>query len=1069
MKSNSENRKNKNSLHLAFDVGHKSIGWAVLGATRNADEVNILGCGSVIFRADDCLANKRRDYRRQRRHIRSTRQRIERLKNLFEFLDILSREQLDAKGNSSPWKQAAQVVCGGDTLPWEELWNVLRWYAHNRGYDGNRRWSRQGDANPEDEKVKKADALMENYGTKSMAETICAVSGINPLGRKSSSAVEPAHRFKSQNAAFNRDIVRCEVRCLLETHLEHGQLDGLDDALIRCLIGNDQNDSDAWKTISVPGLKLPKRYVGSLLFGQLIPRFDNRIISVCPISGQKVPTRHCREFLEYRWAMQLANVRVASNGERQLRPLSKDERTCVHESMLKKGFLTKGEFKKKVREATNCERDNLETMLLHPDAEKALILDPVYKFAQNKDLKSLFPALPERIQRLALNRWRRGKQQSLADILDEAKKHGLDISAFESALENLLANPLKSRGKKKTSPPSRESVLNKSHSWNRDAPGRCPYARKIMAQATKEVMAGRHPLEKGGCLFVTDKMRHAQLNRPLPEQTNNHLIRHRLFILGRLLEDIVAEFAGGDKFRVARVTIEVNRDLREMSGKSAKTIGGELRLRQSDFKKAVQKIREEGQSENAGLIRKVRVAQDLDWSCPFTGKKFDVLDLVHGRVEREHIIPRSLRPTDALDALVMTFSAVNQMKGQRTAMQFINEEGAKTVQGAPNLMLFTPTQYREFVKKLESFKGHDDDKKRKERRKKWLLLPVYEEREFTPRDLTQTSQLVRLGAQVIQRHFQDCERPPRVISLPGSVTGAVRKSWNVLGCLARANPKISHQGIEGRTKTKTEIRGITQLHHALDACVLGLASHFIPNNGRVWELIVKRKLLPAEQAELVRLGVFDRDAEGQCRLRDLDKQLKEQIGNRLAERRVVQHLPARMDGLRVEENTWRVLGIENGEATLRQRIREQNGNLPPFKPPKKEKIGKLLGPQGNGKLAALKGALVIPDNFGIALDPQPKIIPFHKVWPRLNEIKENNEGKWPRVLRNGMLIRVRKGRYTGVWRVISTKNNANGINISIGAPDAMKPDKGNVLLRSVFPEMEILDCKLTGIACPTTS
>ena len=449
MDSNLKKQKNIDSLHLAFDVGHKSIGWAVLDAIREADRVNVLGCGSVIFRADDCLANKRRDYRRQRRHIRSTRQRIERLKNLFEFLGILSREKLDAKGNSSPWKQAAQVLCGGDTLSWKEIWNILRWYAHNRGYDGNRRWSRQGDENTENEKVKNANALMEKYGTKSMAETICAVSDIDPLGLKSSSAVEPVHRFKSQNAAFSRDIVRCEVRRLLEMH--RGQLDGLDTDFIRCLIGNDPSDSDAWRTISVPGLQLPKRYVGSLLFGQLIPRFDNRIISVCPISGQKVPTRHCREFLEFRWAMQLANVRVASTGERQLRPLSKDERTCVHESMLKKGFLTKGEFKKKVREATDCERDNLETMLLHPDAEKALILDPVYKFAQKGDLKTLFPTLPERIQRLALNRWRRGKQQTLADILHEARKHGADTNAFESALEKLFASPPKSRRKSKIS------------------------------------------------------------------------------------------------------------------------------------------------------------------------------------------------------------------------------------------------------------------------------------------------------------------------------------------------------------------------------------------------------------------------------------------------------------------------------------------------------------------------------------------------------------------------------------------------------------------------------------------
>ena len=46
--------------------------------------------------------------------------------------------------------------------------------------------------------------------------------------------------------------------------------------------------------------------------------------------------------------------------------------------------------------------------------------------------------------------------------------------------------------------------------------------------------------------------------------------------------------------------------------------------------------------------------------------------------------------------------------------------------------------------------------------------------------------------------------------------------------LELANPQVLDEN--GQVKTKTEIRDITHLHHALDACVLGLASHFIPNN-----------------------------------------------------------------------------------------------------------------------------------------------------------------------------------------------------------------------------------------------
>src|SRR5205807_2073350 len=96
-----------------------------------------------------------------------------------------------------------------------------------------------------------------------------------------------------------------------------------------------------------------------------------------------------------------------------------------------------------------------------------------------------------------------------------------------------------------------------------------------------------------------------------------------------------------------------------------------------------------------------------------------------------------------------------------------------------------------------------------------------------------------------------------------------------------------------------------------------------------------------------------------------------------------------------------------------------------------EKSVKLLGLSpngGNGKLKKNKGVLVIPDNFGVALDPQPAIIPFHKVWTRLQEIKTANSGKWPRVLRNGQIISVSGGKnFQGTWRVFSAKNNAGGL------------------------------------------
>jgi len=337
-------------------------------------------------------------------------------------------------------------------------------------------------------------------------------------------------------------------------------------------------------------------------------------------------------------------------------------------------------------------------------------------------------------------------------------------------------------------------------------------------------------------------------------------------------------------------------------------------------------------------------------------------------------------------------------------------------------------------------------------------------KEFTPRDLTQTSQLVRLGAQTLKRGFSGEKEQPTIVSTPGSVTGAVRKGLNLLGCLSEACPQVLDGNSEVRTKT--DIRDITHLHHALDACVLGLSSHFIPNNGAIWELIVKRNLndFEKEQLRTSTHGIFNYTAEG-FRVTDLSAALKDQIRRQLAEKRVVQHLPKRMSGFRAEQNTWRVRESKDGEVVLEQRIRQPDGKRPPKQAV--ERTSKLIGLEA-GKLESLKGALVVGENFGVALDPEPRIIPFHKVWSRLEERKKANGGRMPRVLRNGQLIRVSQGRYQGVWRVFSVKAS---LTLDLGMPDVVRlENKGDrqrreVQLKTLLKDgMTILNTPLTGVA-----
>jgi hypothetical protein len=1056
---------NSSPLEIAFDIGHSSIGWAVLGTNETDPLPKIYGCGTVIFEKDSALACQRRLHRQQRRHVRATRQRMERMEKLLAHLGVMPAEELNARhcagtGHPTPWLLAARVLAsnGECSLTWPELWDVLRWYAHNRGYAP---MGREEETDAEDtEKVENAKAAMAQFGKATMAETICAWFGQDPLAAR----IATTENYKAKGCAFERVIVADEVARILAAH--RGKLAGMTDALGTALI------SDA-RAILVPTIKLPKRYKGGMLFGRLAMRYDNRIIGRCPISGGKLPLKHCPEFLRYRFALLLANIRVAGPADAELRTLSAVERRTLLERAQVQGYFTPAKFRDAVRELTRSARDNLDQMFMDATAAENLIFDPALKFAlSNERLSALWPHLSATLQKHTLNRWRRGRRTTIAELRTQAAALGHNLASFDAALDRLCTQST-GRGKKKTEPPTREQVLGTRLEVAK-LKGRAPFARSLLQKAFEEALAGRHPREEGGCLFETPALRRVWETRALDQQTNNHLVRHRLMLLGRLLRDLIADpaYGAGQPARVARVTIEVNRDLREMAGLTAQDIAKEMNERLRSHQKVSRRFEAElppGTKFSGSLIRKGRIADDLGWTCPYTGVEFEPVDLVTKRVDLDHIVPRSQRASDSLDSLVVTFSAINKWKGARTAWQFINDEGGKPVPDAPNLSLVTPVRFRAFVEQLDT-KGHPDDSRRKKRRKELLLLPRYEEKAggFTPGQLTQTSQLARLGAQVVRSPFDTLPQQPDIVALPGTVTAAVRRGWSLLGCLTDAAPGILEPN--GTLKSKTDIRAITHLHHALDACVLALTACLIPNRGDVWRLLTERRLNDAQKTQLAALGLFDFDAEGRFSLRDLPRELLQQIRSRLAERRVVQHVPADMSGMRVEENTRGIVKRKNGRVFLQQRKRDADGKRVVNETDEPE--GKLLGLHP-GKLSAANGVRVISDNFGVAilddatLPPAERfvIIPWHKVWHRLEELKQRNEGKRPIIWRNGQVIILPKSTRSGRWRIFSIKNNVSGMALDLGATDAIRPNWINVLLKSLLRDGATLErTKLLGSA-----
>lgn len=1088
-------------LILSFDIGYASIGWCVLSSEAKQNP-EFLGTGAVTFPSDDCLASTRRNLRRTRRHIRSTRQRIERMKKWLTHRGILSRADLDKPGHPAPFLLAAAALQGHLTLDAWQLWTVLRWYAHNRGYDGNSRWSSREEEDTEDtEKLTNARQLMEKYKTSTMAGTVCACLELDPT--KHGKTISSQLPYKTLNAAYPRAIVQNEVLALLQKHLN--KIPGLDEKTLDLLFTPEAISKEDRDLLKAADIKLPRRYHGGLLFGQLVPRFDNRIIARCPITWAttydeniaagktdaearkqadkfaKVPAAKSSEFLQYRFARILANIKADG------KPIDKQLRATLWQLAAQQGRLTEKEISQTIKSHLGDVPTNLEAYFkLHPDSEEALVLDPVADEIRKAEgsrakLSPIWKHLTGTIRESIIAGWRKGKSISLHSIAEQSG----DNPALTEAFLKEFASQKPRKGEIKFT--KLEDYLRSTRIAPAIPSGRAPYARPILKQVVTEVLEGHDPTkanrttdpENGedkpanGILYDLgipgSRVRQLQAERPVDQLTNNHLVRHRMLILGRLLDDILTEFCTDGK-TPDQIIIEVARELKEFSGMTAKQIATELNSRLKDFKAAVDYLEKhaphllENSSGRGSILRKCRIAIDLGWHCPFTGEKYDATDLPH--MEREHIIPYATRNTNALHALVLTWPAVNRMKGKRTAKQFIAEYGGKQVLGMERLTLFTPKQYETFVEKLDT-RGHPDDARRKKARKALLSTLDFEDKElgFTEGQLTQTSQLMKLAMGSIRHKLPAAAIHP----IPGPVTAEIRKAWKLTGTLAQACPEILDENKEVRPKD--EIRGLTHLHHALDAATIALAAHYFPiahrgqdQKGKIWQAITKRTKSEEDVSVLKTTRLFqfrtDLDKKGQpitrARLTDLPAEIKNALAASLAESRVMQHLPADRSGTKAELTTWGVTGIEGEGNDARIQLRQQSSTVEDGKrkitrKTREERTGKLLGPQpknGRGKLKAIKGAMIIGENYGLALDPKPTILPFHQVHQLIEDLRAQNNGKPIRILRNGMLIRLsRQGARDGIWAISTVQAS---LKIDLLRPGtAGRPKKGDMVWREV--------------------
>lgn len=207
----------------------------------------------------------------------------------------------------------------------------------------------------------------------------------------------------------------------------------------------------------------------------------------------------------------------------------------------------------------------------------------------------------------------------------------------------------------------------------------------------------------------------------------------------------------------AEIIVEMPRD--KNSDEQKKRILKAQKLNESQHK-AIQAM-VDGRNINGKIFLLLRLLQEQDFKCAYSGKSITVADVLNGIVslEVDHIIPISVSFDDSLSNKVAVLREENQNKGQRTPYQYFNSGRAK----------ISWQEYRDNVLNNKTYSN---------KKKANLLYEGDLNKDllgFVGRNLSDTRYASRKVLNTLQEYFKMNEIPTKVKVVNGAFTHQFRK------------------------------------------------------------------------------------------------------------------------------------------------------------------------------------------------------------------------------------------------------------------------------------------------------
>ena len=314
----------------------------------------------------------------------------------------------------------------------------------------------------------------------------------------------------------------------------------------------------------------------------------------------------------------------------------------------------------------------------------------------------------------------------------------------------------------------------------------CGFSRK----ALKRLLPG---LESGVALNTVIKLEYPErfqasdrvleMLPPLDEtglQLRNPIVHRTLTEMRLVVNAVIRKYGKPDLIR-----LELARDLKN-SSKDRENITRRNRLREKERERIATEISREGGVEKPSRrdILKVMLAEECDYTCPYTGRRFSMQELLHGGlVHIEHIVPYSRSMDDSFANKTLSFRDANEEKGNRLPYE-----------------AFSPEEYREILERVRRFKGPFAETKLER-----FKMREAESRDFIERNLNDTRYASKLAMEYLALLYGgrwDRNGVLRLQCSSGGCTAVVRRAWGgnyLLGEGEKSRDDFRHHAIDALT------------------------------------------------------------------------------------------------------------------------------------------------------------------------------------------------------------------------------------------------------------------------------